>query len=102
MRGEQFPRLVRWGLLGSLAAYGAGYLVALLRGPWIVKQLSLFLLGAGVVMAAVAVSAALFLSLRDWPRYNNTRNIAMLLAAAVPLAIALVIAFVLRFGRFHI
>lgn len=52
----------------------------------------------------MAVPAALFLLVRDAPRYTTAANILMTLAAGLPLFVALMIVLLFSgaLGRFHI
>ena len=81
-----------------VAAYPAGVLNT--HRPF--ALLALGLVWAAAASGAVAVIVATFVFIRDWPRYLTIGNILMTLAAAIPPAIIVAIAWVLKYGHFHI
>jgi hypothetical protein len=105
---EPFPRSLRWALLGPFAVFAATYLLAMaakggpeskvLNGVW------LLLTGAAALVEIVAVPTAIFLLIRDAPRYTTLGNILMTLASALPILVILllVLLFSGALGTFHI
>ena len=108
MTREPFPPWLRWALLGPFGVFFAAYVLALLgKGGQESKILNGVLLvatGGAALVEIVAVPTAIFLLVRDAPRYTTAGNIAMTLAAGLPLFFVLLIVLLLSgaFGTFHI
>ena len=110
MSGERvpFPRWLCWALLGPFAVFAVAYLMAMagkggqeskvLNGIWLAVTF-----GAAFVHV-LAVPTALFLLVRDAPRYTTVGNILMILAAGLPLFVVLMIVLLFSgaLGTFHI
>ena len=105
---ESFPGWLRWALLGPFGVFFITYLLALagkggpeskvLNGAWLVAT------AGATLVDVIAVPAAIFLLVRDAPRYVTVGNVAMILAAGLPLLVVLllVLLFSGALGTFHI
>ena len=105
---EPFPKLVRWGLLGPFAVFAAVWFLAVLAkdspDSKVLNGIFLFATAGAAIVEIVAIPVAILLLVRDAPRYTSVGNIAMTLAAAVPILLVLLVVLALSgaFGTFHI
>ena len=100
-----FPRLLRWALLAPLAGFALAMLLpallsVLLPGD-ILKSASVLLLALSALVELLALPVAVFLLVRGDP-YVTTGNVVTTLFAALPVAFAVAVVLVLRYGHFHI
>ena len=105
---EPFPRWLRWALRGPFAVFAIAWVLAVLGkdGPEskVLNGIFLVAIGGAGLAAVIAVPVAIFLLVRDARRYASFGNIAMTLAATVPLLLIglVVLLFSGALGTFHI
>ena len=99
---EPFPPILRRALLWPFGAFAAAYVLAMLsRGDKVTGGIFVVLTGGAALVELLAVPTAIFLLVRDG-RYVTTANIAMTVAAALPIALVILAVLVFSFGHFHI
>jgi hypothetical protein len=100
-----FPNLLRLALLVPFAAVVLAMIAPAFLSPIVpadfLKGAALVLVAAAGLVELFAVIVALFLLLRDGS-YATPGNIVITLVASIPLAFVGFIAWVLKFGHFHI
>ena len=105
---EPFPPLLRWALLAPFGVFFSAWVAAVLgkdaAESKILNGVLVVATGAAALVEVIAIPVALFLLVRDAPRYVTLGTVAMTLAAALPVAILAVVVLALFgvFGTFHI
>lgn len=100
--------MLRWALLGPFGVFFLAWFAAVLGKDApeskILNGVLVVTTGGAALVEVIAIPVAIFLLVRDAPRYTTPGNVAMTLAAALPvLILALVILALFGvFGTFHI
>jgi ABC-type arginine/histidine transport system permease subunit len=99
---QPFPLLLRWALLGPLALFALFVVFGFFLGPLsnVGKGIILAAFATAVLTELIAVPFAIFLIVRDW-YYRSTVNVFITLAAAAPLALALLVIWIFKSGPIH-
>ena len=108
MAREPFPPLLRWALLGPFGVFLFAWFAALLGKDApeskVLNGVLVVATGGAAVVEVIAIPIALFFLVRDAPRYVTVSNVAMTVAAALPVVILTIVILALFgvFGTFHI
>jgi hypothetical protein len=100
-----FPLALRWALLGPFAGFACAMVLPLMLSVVLpsntAKGVALVLIAASGLVELFAVPVAIYLLLRGAP-YLTLGNAVITVIAALPLAFVASVAWVLKYGHFHI